>query len=29
LAGELKAIALTTDAAWTEIDLGIAVELAR
>ncbi|GGZ06937.1 type II toxin-antitoxin system VapC family toxin [Novosphingobium colocasiae] len=29
LAGELKAIALTTDAAWAEIDLGIAVELAR
>lgn len=29
LAAELKATALTTDAAWTEIDLGIAVELAR
>ena len=29
LAGELKAIALTTDRAWAEIDLGIAVELAR
>lgn len=29
LAGELKAIALTTDAAWIEIDHGIAVELAR
>jgi PIN domain nuclease of toxin-antitoxin system len=29
LAGELKAIALTTDAAWTEFDLGIAIELAR
>ncbi|WP_068077316.1 type II toxin-antitoxin system VapC family toxin [Novosphingobium lentum] len=29
LAGELKAIALTTDAAWNEIDHGISVELAR
>lgn len=29
LAAELKATALTTDAAWTEIDLGITVELAR
>ena len=29
LAGELKAIALTTDAAWKEIDHGISIELAR
>lgn len=29
LADELNAIALTTDQAWAEIDLGIAVELAR
>lgn len=29
LAGELQAIAMTTDAAWTEIGHGIAVELAR
>lgn len=29
LAGELGAVALTTDAAWADIELGIAVELAR
>ena len=29
LAGELNAVALTTDAAWADIELGIAVELAR
>lgn len=29
LAGELGAIALTTDAAWTDLELGVAVELAR
>lgn len=29
LAGELKATAITTDAAWAGIDLGIAIELAR
>lgn len=29
LAGEQKATAITTDAAWAEIDPGIAIELAR
>lgn len=29
LAEELNAVALTTDAAWADIELGIAVELAR
>lgn len=29
LAGELGAVALTTDAAWTDIELGVAIELAR
>jgi ribonuclease VapC len=29
LAGELQAIAVTTDSAWTAIDHGIAIELAR
>jgi ribonuclease VapC len=29
LAGELQAVAMTTDAAWIEIDHGIAVVLAR
>ncbi|WP_165322845.1 type II toxin-antitoxin system VapC family toxin [Rhizorhabdus phycosphaerae] len=29
LAGELNAVALTTDEAWADIELGIAVELAR
>ena len=29
LAAELKATALTTDVVWTELDLGIAVKLAR
>jgi len=29
LAAELNAIALTTDAAWAEMEIGIAVELAR
>jgi len=29
LAGELDAVALTTDTAWAGLDLGIAIELAR